>query len=388
MKHGYGLPRRDFVAALFSVSLTAETRAAAFSEPSQASKPEKELRVKRKLAPLPDLEGFAGMFAGVLDGKLVAAGGANFPHGYPWEGGRKFWHDVIYVLDSPAAEKWARSELRLPRPTGYGLAFSFENKVYLAGGETGPSETQPAIEPACLDTVVSLGFENGQIVHRVQRPLPEPLKDACGVLIGSRYHLFGGVTTPAATEASNRLYVLDLTESQRGWQRLPDLPSAGRFQAIAGTDGRDFFIYSGIVPAIGADGVATRRKPYLREVWRFSPRTDRTSGRWTRLADMPREAAAGPSPAIAMPRGGLAILAGATGADHSKPQKGHAGWPTESLVHDTVSDRWKIVPEAFVAGQAVVTAPTVNWHGMHIAVSGEIAPGRRTPTLAVLDTID
>lgn len=32
-----------------------------------------------KLAPLPDKEGFASPFAGVIAGKLVVAGGANFP---------------------------------------------------------------------------------------------------------------------------------------------------------------------------------------------------------------------------------------------------------------------------------------------------------------------
>lgn len=386
MNDGYDPPRRRFLAALLSASLIAEVRTLVQVESSQTSKSQTWLHVKRKLAPLPDREGFAGMFAGVVDGKLIAAGGANFPRGYPWEGGRKYWYDDIFVLDSPTAAKWARSQTRLPRPAGYGLSFSFENRVYLAGGETGPSETQPAIEPACLNTVVSLGFENGRIVHRMERPLPEPLKDACGVLVGSRYHLFGGVTTPAASAASNRLYVLDLTDRQRGWQRMPDLPSAGRFQAVAGSDGHDFFVYSGIVPVIGADGMPTRQKPYLREVWRFLPGPDRTSGRWTRLADMPREAAAAPSPAIAMPHGGLAILAGATGADHSKPQKSHAGWCIEALVHDTASDRWQIVPGVFEAGQAVVTTPTVKWNGLDIAVSGEIAPGRRTPTLVVVET--
>jgi N-acetylneuraminic acid mutarotase len=56
--------------------------------------------------PLPDLPpqqgqpnpGVAGAFAGVSHGALLLAGGANFPNGYPWQGGTKVWQPAIYVL--------------------------------------------------------------------------------------------------------------------------------------------------------------------------------------------------------------------------------------------------------------------------------------------------
>ncbi len=54
-----------------------------------------------ELPALPDAEGFAGMFSGTSHGVLMAAGGANFPEGRPWEGGQKTWHDTIYVLQKP-----------------------------------------------------------------------------------------------------------------------------------------------------------------------------------------------------------------------------------------------------------------------------------------------
>jgi N-acetylneuraminate epimerase len=52
-----------------------------------------------KLPSLPDKEGFASMFAGVSGGALLAAGGANFPDKKPWEGGKKIWHDTVFVLE-------------------------------------------------------------------------------------------------------------------------------------------------------------------------------------------------------------------------------------------------------------------------------------------------
>ena len=69
------------------------------------------------LPPIPDEEGFAGLFAGVSDNMLICAGGANFPHKKPWEGGIKQWYDHIYILDEPGG-KWRRSDTRLPVAQG------------------------------------------------------------------------------------------------------------------------------------------------------------------------------------------------------------------------------------------------------------------------------
>ena len=55
------------------------------------------------------------------------------------------------------------------------------------------------------------------------------------------------------------------------------------------------------------------------------------------------------------------------------------------MIHDTVTDSWLIVQNVFESGHGVVTAPTVVWGGKSIAISGEIAPGRRTPALTVFE---
>ena len=53
--------------------------------PLLAAEPATEALTWTQLPPLPDREGFAGMFAGISHGVSIAAGGANFPAGKPWE---------------------------------------------------------------------------------------------------------------------------------------------------------------------------------------------------------------------------------------------------------------------------------------------------------------
>jgi len=75
-----------------------------------------------QLPPLPDPEGFAGMFAGVSQGALIAAGGANFPDKKPWDGGAKRWYDTVFVLP-PGGTNWTVAG-KLPRPLAYGVSIT------------------------------------------------------------------------------------------------------------------------------------------------------------------------------------------------------------------------------------------------------------------------
>lgn len=382
---GFALHRRNWFAGMLGMTIAHDALLAARNPTSTDSDLNPQAFAKRTLPPLPDREGFAGMFASVAEGKLVVAGGANFPNGYPWEGGRKVWYDDLFVLDSPESQTWNRPPIRLPLPAGYGVSITWNDRAYFVGGETGPSKNATESMPKCLNRVISLGIPDGSFEFREEPPLPEPLKDACGMTIGSHCFVFGGLSSPSATVASNRLHVLDLTNPDRGWQRGPDLPGSGRFQSIAGSDGRSLLVYSGIVPDRAPAGSQIRRKPYLREVWRYTPGHSPTSGQWARLADMPAETAAAPSPAIRSKSGELAILSGAIAADHAKAPMQHPGWSRDVLLHDPRQDRWRISRDAFEPGKAVVTAPTVNWRGIDTVISGEISPGRRTPEISTIE---
>ena len=63
---------------------------------SEAQKP--EAITWEELPELPNTVGLGGAFAGVSNGALIVAGGANFPDKPEWEGGTKVWYDAIYIL--------------------------------------------------------------------------------------------------------------------------------------------------------------------------------------------------------------------------------------------------------------------------------------------------
>ncbi len=85
-----------------------------------------------RLRPLPNSVGVAGPCAGVSNGALIVAGGANFPTAAPWEGGQKVWHDGIFVLETPDSE-W-RSGFTLPRPMAYAASVTTPQGVVCIGG--------------------------------------------------------------------------------------------------------------------------------------------------------------------------------------------------------------------------------------------------------------
>src|SRR4051794_15669468 len=68
----------------------------------------------KQLPSMPDAIGLAGSFAGVSNGALLVAGGANFPNKMPWEGGTKVWYNTIYVLEKPKAKWKVAGHLRSP----------------------------------------------------------------------------------------------------------------------------------------------------------------------------------------------------------------------------------------------------------------------------------
>jgi solute:Na+ symporter, SSS family len=70
--------------------------------------------IHSELPPPPGYEvshGFAGSFSGIVNGRLIIAGGANFPDGPPWEGGqRKYWSD-IYINSAGDPGEWKTCQM-------------------------------------------------------------------------------------------------------------------------------------------------------------------------------------------------------------------------------------------------------------------------------------
>jgi len=315
----------------------------------------------RRLPDIPDAEGFAGSFAGVVAGRLVVAGGANFPDAKPWEGGTKVWYDHVVALDAPDAA-WRRVG-RLPRPLGYGVSVTTPTGLLCIGGSDAESHRGEVFE---------LRFD-ADAVRAVPLPaLPVTLANLCGALVGRTVYVAGGQETPAATAAVARVWTLDLARPDAGWKEIEPLPGRGRILAAAGALGDAFVVAGGADLEKADDGKAAR--VWLRDAWRFDAGAAAGRG-WTRLADLPRAAVAAPSPMPVDALGRLLLLGGDDGAQVGAAPAAHRGFPREILAWDESAGAW--VPAGNV-GEGLVTTPTVVWNGAVVVPGGEARPGIRS----------
>ena len=323
----------------------------------------------KELPPIPDKEGFAGMFAGVSNGALICMGGANFPEAMPWDGGKKVWYDNIYILEK-GASSWKLAEEKLPRPIAYGVSFTYGNQIILAGGSDATTH---------YDDVISVTYNNGKIVFDTLPSLPFPLANMTGALVGDYLFIAGGnkgINTPPL----NTFLGLNMQRpmSEREWSTLEPWPGPPRMQAVSASLNDQFFLFSGIDLPVAED--LTKRQ-ILSDAYKFTPdkNSNTLSGKWTRLREMPRGVAAGPTPAPTMGSDHILFPGGLDGttASNKDPRK-FPGFRTDLLAYHAQSDSWLAfgdLPEKSTR----VTVPAAKWNGEWVIVNGEIGPGKRSP---------
>lgn len=310
----------------------------------------------RKLDPIPDPIGFAGSFAGVNGGALIVAGGANFPHKMPWEGGVKAWHDEVFVLDKPEG-RWLRVG-RLPVALGYGVSVSHSRGLVCIGGSNADGHH---------GSVLVLRWVNGRLLTEPLPGLPQACANSSGALAGDVVYVTGGIERPDSTNALNSLWSMNLGQRRPGWRQLEALPGPGRMLATAGALDGSFYVFGGAALHAGPDGKPVR--DWLREAWRYTPGKG-----WKRIADLPRVSVAAPSPAPAL-NGKLLVLGGDDGTQANTPPLEHRGFRHDILAYDPKSDRWENRGEAPFA---LVTTPAVRWEGRMTIPGGEARPGIRS----------
>lgn len=321
------------------------------------------------LSALPDPEGFAAMYAGVSGDALVAAGGANFPDKPPWDGGKKHWTDAIYVLPEPESA-WIIAGTRLPRPLAYGSSVTHRGRVICIGGG---DATQHYADVFALTW-------NGEDVTVTPLPsLPQPLAFSCAAVVGDTVYVAGGASEPAATRTLHVFYALDLSRDDATWQTLEPWPGPARQQAVAAARGGDFYLISGLELTANEQGNPWPVAPYFADAYRYSPR----DGAWRRLADLPRGVAAAATPAKTT-GDGFVVFGGLDGSTLDADPRDYPPLPRDVVAYDAARDAWTVRPPMSQAG-ARVTPPAVTWRGRYVVVSGEVRPGRRTPTMIVMD---
>ena len=329
-----------------------------------------------ELPSIPDKEGFAGMFAGVSNGHLICMGGANFPGEMPWKGGQKVWYDNIYVL-SKKASSWKLANKKLPKPLAYGVSATHGNKIILVGGNN---------KQGYYSDVYSVEYNNGEIQIDTLPPLPFPIANMTGTLVGNTLFIAGGDTsfTGMPIKVFLSLNLLNTSENQQ-WITLEPWPGVPRIQAVSASLHNDYFIFSGINLVKKSD--TSTQRIILKDAYKFIPSFDGntvTGGKWISLSEMPRGVAAGPNPAPVFGPGHILFPGGLDSATaaYNDPSD-FSGFVTDLPAYNAESDTWLNfgnLPEKSTR----VTLPAVKWNQQWVFPNGEIGPGKRSPKVFAL----
>ena len=228
--------------------------------------------IHSKLPPPPGYEvshGFAGSFSGIVNGRLIIAGGANFPDGPPWDGGqRKYWSD-IYINSAGDPGEWKIMPDALPSNIAYGVSISLPEGLLMVGGIN---------EDGCQDGVALLKADNNNDIYIETWPsLPVPLAYMTGSMVGNEIYIAGGQTSTDRPSAGKHFFVLNLRKRDQGWKSIDAWPGPGRSFAVSATqsDGFDncFYLFS------GRDYGPGKEIEVLHDGYEYNPRLDR----WRRL---------------------------------------------------------------------------------------------------------
>lgn len=330
-----------------------------------------------QLPAIPDSIGFAGSFAGVSNGALLVAGGANFPDGgAPWTGSIKKWYDRVFVLESPQGA-W-KEAAKLPRPLGYGVSLSWRNGVVCLGGSN---------ESGHYPDAFILHYTNGKLETEELPDMPASIANGCGAITGDTIYVAGGTATPDGN-SENIFWALDLSRqgAERRWKQLPSWPGSSRILSVAGTEAGAFYLFSGAHLKEG-------KREYLKDAYRYDPLAG-----WTRIADLPVPVVAAPTPAFNSDDGNIYIFGGDNGslaANTARLKENHLGFSTDILSYHCDSDSWSTAGKIFTDRRedaparpnnsvwAPVTTTLVVWDNKVVIAGGEVRPATRTPRVLI-----
>jgi len=325
------------------------------------------------MPPLPNPLGFGGPFAGVSNGALIVAGGANFDEAV-WGAGAKTWHDDVFVLE-PGAEEW-RTGSKLPVPRAYGVSATVGDGFIIVGGSDA--------ERAYGDAFFIRWTVSGLAVTELP-PLHEPRAAMTGGILDGAFYVACGQTETAETEVTATLFRLRIPDNPgessswngAAWERLEPLPGEPRAQAPGCVQDGAFYVISGFTLVPGEDG--TMKREYLDDAWRYHPGTG-----WERIANIPSGAVAAASSAP-FGESHLLVFGGHDGSDDALIPVLKETWPgfkSDILAFHTITGTWV---KAGTMKTAAVTSTAVPWGGSIVIPSGEIRPRIRTDAVVKYD---
>ncbi|WP_266202427.1 sodium:solute symporter family transporter [Pontibacter kalidii] len=337
--------------------------------------------------------GLAGPLGGVHNNALLVGGGANFPDGLPWEGGKKkYWQDIFVLLrDEQGTYSWHDKTFQLPQPLAYSANVTTEKGIVSIGGEN---------EQGIQNTVQLLQWNPAAKEVRIEKlpSLPLPLTNAAAALVDNQVYVAGGETTG---KASNAFYRLNLSAPAKGWEKLPDLPKAlSHAVAVVQSNGE--------YPALYLIGGRARTASGVSELYGSTFRYDPKKNNWKQLSDISdgkgNETTLSAATGVVTGANYILIFGGDKGnvftqieqynaaiaqatnetekqnleAARLKLQTQHEGFSKDIYLYNTVTDAWT---KTGTLPYAPVTTFATRWGNDILIPSGEVRPGVRTPEI-------
>lgn len=330
--------------------------------------------------PLPSVSGTDGYekgvsapFIGMLDGRVIVAGGCNFPETPASQGGVKRYYADIYTLDS-GARGWLPAGV-LPQPLAYGACASVTEGIVCAGGTD--SSGRPVRDAFLLTGrgVVPLA------------PMPEALDNCAGAFLDGHFYVAG----------ARAFYIYDFTTGL--WRVGPLWPGAERrVQPVLAAQAGRVWLFGGYNPG-GPEFVFSGGYVY-----------DPTTEKWQAI-NGPVDAAGEPllaagGTALAWGKDSIVCFGGinakiftealqrgramAAEPENDSLRAAHRAYMEHDpawyrfndrvLVYNTTTARWSVssvpAPQSARAGAAAVSLP--GGEGV-VLFNGELKPGVRTP---------
>lgn len=331
--------------------------------------------------------GLAGAISGMVQNRLIIAGGANFPGALPWQGGTKTYYKDIFtwIIDSNSKLGFQNIPGELPYKVAYAAVATTTHGIVFAGGEN---------ETGLLANVSLLTIDTttNEWVINALKPLSVPTTHAAATCLNNDVFIAGGETGKGATSA---VWKMNLEDTSKGWQALPELPnpvSDGVLAAVALPSGKTNLYFAG-----GRCKQPNGISLHYQTVFKLST----GNKKWEPCASLPFGLSAA-SGAIS-PGEKWLIFSGDQGETFEKVEKllvkisltadsiekenllnekaaiqsAHPGFSKQVLVYDFNLDKWTTSDS--IPFEAPVTTNAFFYHNKAYLCSGEVRAGVRTP---------
>lgn len=331
--------------------------------------------------------GLAGPVAGISNNVLLVGGGSNFAGGAPWQGGiKKYYRDIFVYKKENDSLVLVKQNLQLPYNVAYSANCSTTKGVVVAGGENAKG---------AIANVLLLNWNDAaQNISVEELPaLPQTLSGGAIAADGDKIYFAGGQNMRTV---SDKLYMLDLNDTAKGWQVIAQLPKPVAYSVLyIQSNGRDKCLYLVGGRKMNVDSTSD----LYNNIYQF----DLTTKQWAQKTSLPYALSA--HSGVAFGRNELLVFSGDKGetfhkteellmqiskekdsakkhlliAKKNKLQQNHPGFSHEVLAYNTVKDAWQKVDS--IPFVCPVTTTALKWGDDIVIPCGEIRAGVRSANI-------